>query len=97
MKTKLLTYFIGSSFFFTFNLLAQQSISISAAKQQLIIGDPLSVVINATYKPSQIRPFPTFNRLVGEQPFELLKNLSSDTINLGNGNIQIINELLLIS
>ena len=97
MKTKLLTYFIGSSFFFTFNLLAQQSISISAAKQQLIIGDPLSVVINATYKSSQIRPFPTFNRLVGEQPFELLKNLSTDTISLGNGNIQIINELLLTS
>lgn len=97
MKTKLISYFIGSSFFFSFNLYGQQTISISSAKQQLIIGDPLSVVIKTTYRPNQIRSFPAFNLLVGDRPFELLKTISTDTIYLENGNLQIINELLLTS
>jgi len=97
MNTKLITFFIGSLFFLSFNLSAQQTITISSSRQQLIIGDPLSVIIKATYKPDQIRSFPTFNLLVGKNPFELLKTVSTDTLSLENGDLEIINELLLTS
>jgi hypothetical protein len=49
MNTKRAYFFIGFLLFLSFTLNAQKTMSISSDKQQLIIGDPLSVKINVTY------------------------------------------------
>lgn len=95
MNTKLASYFIG--FLFSFSLNAQKSISISSDKQQLIIGDPLSVKISVTFGLEENISFPSFKQVIGNNPFELLKTVSTDTLLLDNGEQQFIRELLLTS
>ena len=95
MNTRLAAYFIG--FLFSFTLNAQKTISISSDKQQLIIGDPLSVKISVTYGLEENISFPSFKQMMGDSPFELLKTVSTDTILLDNGEQQFIRELLLTS
>lgn len=95
MNTKLVSFFIG--FFFSFSLNAQKAISISSNKEQLIIGDPLSVKISVTYGLEEIISFPSFKQMIGNNPFELLKTVSTDTLLLNNGVQQFIQELLLTS
>jgi hypothetical protein len=97
MNTKRVYYFIGFLLFLSFTLNAQKTMSISSDKQQLIIGDPLSVKINVTYGLEENISFPSFKQIIGDSPFELLKTVSTDTILLDNGEKQFIRELLLTS
>lgn len=95
MNTKLTAYFIG--FLFSFSLNAQKTISISSDKQQLIIGDPLSVKISVTFGLKENISFPSFKQVIGNNPFELLKIVSTDTLLLDNGEQQFVQALLLTS
>jgi hypothetical protein len=97
MKPGSLYFFLGLFPFLSHNLSAQESLSISSSKQQLIIGDSISVRIRATYKREPIRSFPTFKLLVGKQPFEWLKSVPTDTVFLENGNLQISTDFILTS
>lgn len=95
MNTKLTAYFIG--FLFSFSLNAQKTVSISSDKQQLIIGDPLSVKISVTFGLEENISFPSFKQVIGNNPFELLKIVSTDTLLLDNGEQQFVQALLLTS
>ncbi len=97
MNTKLISFFIGSLLPISISLFAQQSVSISSEKQQFIIGDPFSLKITITAGQEENIYFPSFKEILGENSFELLKTISSDTNSLHNGNRQITRELLLTS
>lgn len=97
MKSKFSFPFLLFFFCVPIFLTAQKSIVIKTDIQKIVIGDPLSVKIQVDFNGEELLNFPSPKLLIGKNPFELLKQVSSDTIILENKTKKIVNEFLLTS